>query len=347
MRNVTQCVVFAAALLAAPAAMAQTSVEAFYKGKQLILRTGSSPGDGYDLYGRLISRYIGKHIPGNPTIIVQYVPGGGSLQLANQFGNVTPRDGSVFGLFNSGMTTSPLLNPAAAQFDPRKFNYIGSPNREGHVLMAWHEGPAKTYDDLFRTEVLAGASAPGSAPYEFPVVTNALVGTKMKIITGYGGSGETVLAMQRGEIQVYPGMAWVSAKKVYGELIQQKKILILGQYGMRKHPDIQDVPLFPVGDTEADRQLFELLYARQSFGRPFAFPPDVPKERIEALRKAMVEVTKDPEFLAEAKRQDADISLVTGEELQALAERLFQTPPEVLKRSQALLDPNAVSASKK
>ena len=332
---------------AASSASAQDSVEAFYKGKQLILRTGSSPGDGYDLYGRLVSRFIGKHIPGNPTIVTQYVPGGGSLALANQFGNIAPRDGSVFGLFSSGMATVPLLSPSAAQFDPRKFNYIGSPNREGHVFMAWHEGPAKTYDDLLAKEIIIGATAPGSAPYDFPAVTNKIVGTKMKIITGYGGSGETVLAMQRGEIQGYPGMAWVSAKKVFGELIQKKQILILAQYGMQKHPDLQDVPLFPLGKTEADRQIFEVLYARESFGRPFAFPPDVPKERVDALRKAMAAVTKDPEFLAEAKRQDADISLVTGEELQELTVRLFTTPPEILNRVQAMLSPEQAAAAKK
>ncbi len=318
--------------------LAQNSVEAFYKGKQIIFQTGSSPGDGYDLYGRLVSRHISKYIPGNPTIVTQYVPGGGSLALANQFGNVTPRDGSVFGLFNSGMTTTPLLNPSVAQYDPRKFKYIGSPNREGHVLMAWAESPAKTFEDLFNKEIIVGATAPGSAPYEFPKVTNALVGTKMKIIVGYRGSGETILAMQRGEIQAYPGMAWVSAKQVYGELIAQGKITILGQYGMNKHPDLQNIPLFPTGKTEEERQIFELLYARQSFGRPFAFPPDVPMERVEAFRKALVSVTQDPEFLAEAARANADISLVTGEDLQSLAERLFKTGPDVLKRAQALLN---------
>ena len=340
------CFIALALAFSCMAARAQDSVEAFYKGKQITLRTGSAPGDGYDLYGRLVSRFIGKYIPGNPIVITQYVPGGGSLALANQFGNIAPRDGSVFGLFSSGMPTTPLLSPDVAQFDSRKFNYIGSPNREGHILMAWYESPATTFDEVFTKDIIIGATAPGSAPYDFSVITNALIGTKMKIITGYSGSGETVLAMQRGEINAYPGMAWVSAKKIYGELIQQKKILILGQYGMRKHPELPDTPLFPLGKTEADRQVFELLYSRQSFGRPFAFPPDVPMERVNALRQAMAAVTKDPEFLAEAKKQDADISLVTGEELQALVDKLFQTPPDVLKRAQALLSSKAAAAAK-
>ena len=338
-----QAVVHVASLLLVTQAVgmstsfAQTSVEGFYKGRQIIFQTGSSPGDGYDLYGRLVSRHISRFLPGQPTIVSQYVPGGGSLALANQFGNITPRDGSVFGLFNSGMTTTPLLNPTVTQYDPRKFKYIGSPNREGHVLMAWGDSPAKTFEDLFTTEIIAGATAPGSAPYEFPKVTNALIGTKMKIVVGYRGSTETVLAMQRGEIQAYPGMAWVSAKQVYGDFIAQGKITILAQYGMKKHPDLQNVPLFPTGKTEEERQIFELLYARQSFGRPFAFPPEVPMDRVEAFRKALVEVVQDPEFVADAKRVSADLSLVTGEELQSLADRLFTTAPDVLKRARALL----------
>lgn len=318
--------------------VAQNSVEGFYKGRQIVFQTGSSPGDGYDLYGRLISRHISQYIPGKPTIISQYVPGGGSLALANQFGNITPRDGSVFGLFNSGMTTTPLLNPSVAQYDPRKFKYIGSPNREGHVLMTWADSPAKNFDDLFTKEIIAGATAPGSAPYEFPKVTNALIGTRMKIVVGYKGSAETILAMQRGEIQAYPGMAWVSAKQVYGDLIQQGKINILGQYGMSKHPDLPNIPLFPTGKTDDERQIFELLYARQSFGRPFAFPPDVPMDRVDAFRKALVNVIQDPEFLSDAKRSSADLSIVTGEELQALCERLFITAPNVLNRARAILN---------
>jgi tripartite-type tricarboxylate transporter receptor subunit TctC len=324
-------------VVGASTSFAQTAVEGFYKGKQIILQTGSSPGDGYDLYGRLVSRHISQYIPGKPNIITQYVPGGGSLALANQFGNITPRDGSVFGLFNSGMSTTPLLNPTVTQYDPRKFKYIGSPNREGHVLMTWGDAPAKTFEDLFNMEIIAGATAPGSAPYEFPKVTNALIGTKMKIVVGYKGSTETVLAMQRGEIQAYPGMAWVSAKQVYGEFIAQGKIKILAQYGMNKHPDLANVPLFPTGKTEEERQIFELLYARQSFGRPFAFPADVPMDRVDAFRKALVAVMQDPEFVADAKRASADLSLVTGEELQALTDRLFGTAPDVLKRARALL----------
>ena len=335
---VTRAIVaLASYALCTASSQAQNSVEGFYKGKQIIFQTGSSPGDGYDLYGRLVSRHISQYIPGKPAIISQYVPGGGSLALANQFGNITPRDGSVFGLFNSGMTTTPLLNPTVTQYDPRKFKYIGSPNREGHVLMTWGDGPAKTFEDLFRMEIIAGATAPGSAPYEFPKVTNALIGTKMKIVVGYKGSTETVLAMQRGEIQAYPGMAWVSAKQVYGDFISQGKIKILAQYGMKKHPDLPNVPLFPTGKTEEEQQIFELLYARQSFGRPFAFPPDVPSERVDAFRRALVAVIQDPEFIADAKRASADLSIVTGEELQMLADRLFATAPDVLNRARALL----------
>jgi tripartite-type tricarboxylate transporter receptor subunit TctC len=332
--------------LGAPRVHAAGSVEAFYKGRQLVLQTGSEPGDGYDLYGRLVSRFIGKYIPGNPAIVVQYVPGGGSLLLANQFGNITPRDGSVFGLFNNGMPTTPLLNPSVAQFDPRKFKFIGSPNREVQVFVIWHDAPAKTLEDLFVKEVIVGASAPGAAPYDYPLLTNALIGTKFKIITGYPGTAAVGLAMQRGEVHANPGVAWVSAKTAYGEMLAEKKMQVIAQFGFHKHPDLQDVPQFPTGTTEADRQIFQLLYARQDYGRPFAFPPDVPDDRVEALRHALAATMKDPEFLAEAAKIKADISLVTGEELQKLTDRLYQTPPEVVARMQSLLGTKAAEKRK-
>jgi len=337
MRGILRLILLGGLTLVAPRVFAADSVEDFYKGKQLILQTGSSPGDGYDLYGRLVARFISKYIPGHPAIVDQYVPSGGSLLLANQFANTTPRDGSVFGLFNSGVATTPLLDPSAAKFDPRKFKFIGSPNLDAHVFMVWYQGPVKSFDDLFNKQVIVGATAPGSPPYEFPLVTNALLGTKLKLVPGYKGSGEVMLAVERGEIDGYPGLAWVSAKNGYGAEIAQKKWIVLAQYGLKKHPDLQDVPQFPLGKTEADRQLFEVLYSSEQYGRPFAFPPDVPDYLVAALRQALESTVKDPEFIAAAKTAKADLGFVSGEDLQAETERLYQTPPDVIARLQQIL----------
>ena len=323
--------------LHAPALAQTPDVASFYRGRQVFLQVGSAPGEGYDQYARLISRFIGRHIPGEPTIVVQNVPGGGSLVLANQFGNVTARDGSVFGIFNNGMPTTPLLNPAVAKFDPRKFGFIGSPNREVQVFTAWHTSPAKKLADLFDREIVVGASAPGAAPYDFPLLTNMLTGTKLKIITGYAGTAAQTLAMERGEIHANPAVAWVSAKTQQAGLLAEKKLLLIGQYGFRAHRDIPDVPLFPTGATESDRQMFELMYARQDYGRPFLTPPDVPAARLAALRAALDATVRDPDFLAEAARLKLDIEPLRGEDLQNLTETLFRTPPAVLERIQTLL----------
>ena len=323
--------------LAASRAWAADRAEDFYKGKQLILQTGSSPGDGYDLYGRLVARFISKYIPGHPAIVDQYVPSGGSLLLANQFANTTPRDGSVFGLFNSGVATTPLLDPSAAKFDPRKFKFIGSPNLDAHVFMVWHDGPVKSFEDLFNKQVIVGATAPGSPPYEFPLVTNAVLGTKLKLVPGYKGSSDVMLAVERGELDAYPGLAWVSAKNGYGDMIAQKQWIVLAQYGLKKHPDLQDVPQFPLGKTEADRQLFEVLYSSEQYGRPFAFPPDVPDYLVAALREALEKTVKDPEFIAAAKTAKADLGFVSGADLQAETDKLYKTPPEVIARLRTIL----------
>ena len=346
MPRILRAITIAVSSLAATGALAQEAVENFYKGKQIILQTGSSPGDGYDLYGRLVSRYISKYIPGKPTILTQYVPSGGSLLLANQFANITPRDGSVFGLFNSGMPTTPLLDPSAAKFDPRKFKFIGSPNLDTHVFIVKGGGPVKRFEDLFERETIVGATAPGSPPFEFPKVTNALLGTKLKLVPGYTGSGSVMLALQRGELDGYPGMAWVSAKAGYGDMIARKELVVLAQFGFRVHPDLKDVPSFSTGKTDADRQLFRVLFASQEFGRPFAFPPDTPDDRVQALRKALEDTVKDPEFIAEAAKVKADLGFVSGEQLQKSVETLHATPPEVIARLRAILGTESTDKAK-
>lgn len=333
----TAAIIGFVALFSAIECRAADQVADFYKGKTVFLQIGSGVGGAYDITGRVVARYIGKYIPGNPTIVAQNVPGGGSLPLANQFGNTTPRDGTYFGVFNDGMPTTPLLSPSAAHFDPRKFLFLGAPFREGEVLVVWHTAPVKTLDDVFTEELIVGATSPGAAPYDFPLLTNAILGTKNKIVTGYLSSSDTKLAMQRGEVQAIAGLSLNSTKTEYAELIRSKELNIVAAYGITKHPALADVPLFPLGKTEEDHQIFKLLYARESYGMPFATPPDVPPERVKALREAFEATMRDPDFLADAKNLNLDIAPVSAAELTDLTSDLFKTPQAVVTRAQQLL----------
>jgi tripartite-type tricarboxylate transporter receptor subunit TctC len=324
------------AAMAPTAGLAQTPAE-FYKGKNVILQIGSGVGGGYDLLGRLFARHIGRHIPGNPNIVVQNVPGGGSLALANQFANITPRDGTVFGIFNTGMATTPLFTPEVAKFDPRKFNFIGSPAREAHVLIASAKSPVKTLDDIFKTEMIVAATAPGAGPFEFPLLTNTLLGTKFRIVTGYKSSNDAKLAIERGEVHGQAGHGWTAVKSEYAGELANKSVIVVASFGMEKHADLMDVPLMPTGNTPEEKQLFNLMYARQVIGRPFLTPPDVPADRLKALRDAWMATVKDPAFLAEAKKLDVDIDPVTFQELDKLIADLYATPPAIIKRMQDIL----------
>jgi tripartite-type tricarboxylate transporter receptor subunit TctC len=340
MKRFLTALALAAIALALPRfdAAADSAAE-FYKGRQVFLQIGSAPGGSYDLVGRLFSRYMGKYIPGNPTIVVQNVPGGGSLALANQFGNTTPRDGTVFGVFNDGMPTTPLLDAASAHFDPRKFNFIGSPTRGGTYLGVWRDSPVKTYDDLFAKELILGATGPGAAPYDFPRLTNALTGTKFKIVNGYQGNGQIKLAMQRGEVGGYAGLSLNNPE--YAELMKSGDIKLVAAFGTAQSPKAKEIPLLPLGKTAEEKQIFELMYARESYGRLFAAPPDVPADRVKALQAAFVETMKDPAFLAEAEKLKIDLDPVSAKELTGLTDRVFKTPPEVVARIQKLLAPEA------
>ena len=318
-------------------ACAADPVADFYKGRTIFLQVGSTPGGIYDVVGRLVARFIPKYIPGEPKIVVQNVPGGGSLQLANQFNAIAARDGTVFGVFNNGMPTTPLTDPDAAKFDARKFRYIGSTNREAHILIVWNNSPVQTYEELFTKELIVGATSPGAAPYDFPLLTNTLIGTKFKIVKGYLGGPETQLAMRRGEINGNAGVALASYKTDYADAIKNHEVKIVAAFGMKKHPELQDIPLFPVGKTDEERQLFQLMYARQDYGRVFATPPDVPDDRLAALRIAFAATMKDKDFLAEGAKSSVDIDAVSGEELTELTNKLYATPASIIARMRAVM----------
>ena len=324
--------------LAVPAA-AQEDVAAFYRGKTLRIVVGVAVGSGYDINARVLARHLGAHLPGNPTVIVQNQPGAGSLTMTNQLYAAGPFDGTAIGASFNGMPTTPLLQPAGARFDPVKFNWIGSTNRETQVTYLWHTAPAQSLADLERTEVIVGAQAPGSTQYDFPLLANHLFGLKFKIITGYESTPKIHLAMERGEIHGNGATNWSTLKALNSNWLEEKKVRVIAQWALKSHPELTDVPLIlDRAKTDADRAALRLVIARLEYGRPFFMPPQVPPERVAAVRRAFVAAVKDPAYLAEAEKLKVDVDPLSGEEVANLVEQVSRTPAETVTRVRTALE---------
>jgi tripartite-type tricarboxylate transporter receptor subunit TctC len=322
-----------------PTAFALEDPADFYRGKTVILQIGSEPGGGYDIVGRTVAEHIGKHIPGSPSVIVQHVPGGGSLRLANQIFNTGTKDGTVFALASNGMPTTPLLIPTAAHFDPLKFRWVGSTSREIEVMVVWHTAPVRKLEDIFTTEMIVGASSPGSATWDFPFVLNQLLGTKFKIVTGYQGATQVKLAMQRGEVHSNVALAWGSARTQYADVLRDGQLIVMGKYSETTDRALANVPIMPKAKTPEDRQILDILYSRESYGRPFFMPPGVPPERVATIRRAFEATMKDPAFLGDAQKRQVEVKPVSGEQLEQLTRQLMEIPPDVVARARKLLAP--------
>ena len=318
--------------LAGPA-IAQDGVAQFYQGKNVRMIVGVAVGSGYDINARALARHLGKHIPGNPTIIVQNQPGAGSITMTNQLYNVGPFDGTVIGAAFGGMPTAPLLTPEGVQFDPIKLNWLGSTNRETHVTYLWNTAPANSFEDIKKREIVVGAQAPGTTQYDFPLMANAIFGTKFKIVKGYGGTPQIHLAMERGEIEGNGASALTTLKATKGEWIQDKKVKIIAQWALRPNPELPNVPnILDLAKNDADKAALLLVLARLDFGRPFFLPPNVPADRVEALRKAFNDTMKDPDFLAEAEKLKLDIDPLNGKQVSELVAQVLATPKDVVER---------------
>jgi tripartite-type tricarboxylate transporter receptor subunit TctC len=328
----------AAGLLAVPAA-AQEDVAAFYRGKTLRVVVGVAVGSGYDINARLLARHLGAHVPGNPTVIVQNQPGAGSLTMTNQLYAAGPFDGTAIGASFNGMPTTPLLQPAGARFDPVKFNWIGSTNRETQVTYLWHTAPAQSLADLERTEVIVGAQAPGSTQYDFPLLANHVFGLKFKIITGYESTPKIHLAMERGEIHGNGATNWSTLKALNSNWLEEKKVRVVAQWALKGHPELTGVPLIlDSAKTDADRAALRLVIARLEYGRPFFMPPQVPTERVAAVRRAFDAAVKDPAYLADAEKLKIDVDPLSGEEVANLVEQVSRTPAETVTRVRTALE---------
>ncbi|HYW60580.1 MAG TPA: tripartite tricarboxylate transporter substrate-binding protein [Xanthobacteraceae bacterium] len=329
----------AGALGAAVPAAAQDDVAAFYKGKQVHIVVGTAAGGGYDLFARIVARHIASHIPGEPVVVVQNLPAAGGLVMTNQLYATAPRDGTVIGAPINGIPTAPLLAPTGAHFDAEKLNWLGSTNREPYVAFVWHTAPVQTLADLRSRDLVVGATTPGTTMVDFPLITNAILGTRFKVVRGYEGTAQINNAIERGEVEGQGGVGWAAVKAQVPGWITDKKIKVIAQYGLRRHTQLPDVPnVLDLATSDADRRALTTLFARTEYGRPYFLPPEVPAARVSALRRAFAATMRDPAFIADAAKLQLEIDPMTGEELQGLIGELGRTPPDVVARVRAILE---------
>jgi tripartite-type tricarboxylate transporter receptor subunit TctC len=311
------------AALGAPAAQADD----FFAGKQITFIVGAGVGGGYDLQARVTARHLGKHIPGNPTIVPRNMEGAGSLRLANWIYNVGPKDGTALATIGRGTAFDPLLGSKGAQFRADRFTWIGSANNEVSICVAWKGSGVTRFEDVLTKELIVGGTGQAADTDQFPRILNGVLGAKFKIVSGYPGGNDVTLAMERGEVKGRCGWSWSSVLATHKRWIDDKSITVLAQLSLNKHPDLPDVPLImDFAKSEDQQQIFKLIFARQVMGRPYLAPPGVPADRADALRKAFMDTMRDPEFLAEAEKSQLEITPVAGPEVEKLVNDLYQTP---------------------
>jgi tripartite-type tricarboxylate transporter receptor subunit TctC len=333
-------VVVAAACLAAHAAAAQDAIEAFYRGKTVTITVGSAAGGGYDTYARLVARHLGRHIPGNPTIVVQNIPGAGSNKAASYVALQAPKDGTAIGAIQSGAILQPLISEQSIPHDPSKFIMLGSANRSVYLCVVRSDAPVKTFQETFEKEVIIGTSGEGATLREMPIMLINVLGVKLRIVGGYAGSREIVVAMERNEVQGMCGMDWSSLATQQRSWISSGFVRLLAQEDLQGHPEMNrmGVPLtISFAKTEEDRQVMEMIYSQNLFGRPYLLPPGVPADRVAALRKAFAAMTADKALLDDAAKLGLDVGPMGGEELQALVAKLYALPPKVIERAKQSL----------
>jgi tripartite-type tricarboxylate transporter receptor subunit TctC len=327
-----------ASMVAQSQPAAAQGVADFYRGKTMMLTVGYSVGGGYDTYARILARHLSKHIPGNPAIVTQNMPGAGSLKAANFIYNVAPRDGTAIGIFGRGIAMEPLIGTSPAQFDATKFLWLGSGTNEAAVVVTWHTKQIATWADMLAKPFTVGGEGTGSDPDVYALMLKNIFGVKLRLITGYPGTAELALALERGEVDGRASWSWSSLKSYKPDWIAGKKVNVPVQLNLTRSPDLPDVPL--IGDfaaTERQHQILKLVLSRQVMGRPFMAPPAIPADRQAALRKAFADTMADPEFLAEARARGQEVNPVSGAELDKMLAELYRTPADVVAETKAAI----------
>jgi tripartite-type tricarboxylate transporter receptor subunit TctC len=326
-------------LLLATAPAQAEDVANFYHGKQIRFIVGSAAGGTYDLLARIVALHMPAHIPGNPSVIVQNQPTAGGMVMANQLYALGPKDGTVIGVPLNSAPAAPLLQPAAAHYDATKLIWVGSTHSEPYVAYVWHTAPVQSVADVLTKQLVVGSTTPGTTMNDFPMLTNAVLGTKFKIVPGYISTPQMNQAIERGETEGVIGFGWFALNAQVPQWIAEKKINIIAQFGLERSHILPDVPLMiDLAKAPADRQALAMLFGRTEYGRPYFLPPDVPPDRVEALRRAFDATMKDEGFIADADKIGFAVDPLTGEQVQALVAELAKTPPDVVARVRAALD---------
>ncbi len=304
----------------------------FYKGRTIYIMIGYSAGGGYDLYARVLAQHLGRHIPGNPTVIPQNMPGAGSVKAATYVFSVAPKDGTVIGTFARGMASTALIGQA--NFDARKFTWLGSMTKDVTLCISWNTSPIRTWNDALTTPSTFGGEGPAGDPDIFAKLYKNVFGAKIKLATGFPGTTDITLAMQRKEVDGLCGISWSTVKARYGEWVKDRKINILLQAAPEKAPDLPDTPMaHDFAKTVEQRQILDFALANEVLARPFVAPPNIPADRAAILRTAFDATLKDRAFLADANKTMIDIDPVSATEAEAVVDRLYALPKDVVAKA--------------
>jgi tripartite-type tricarboxylate transporter receptor subunit TctC len=339
------CAVAVALLLSVPTCVRAQNAAVSFAGKQIRLLIGFSPtAYGYDTYGRLLARYLGKYLPGDPLIVPQNRPGAGSLGLTSYMANAAPHDGSEIAIVGRGVAMEPILDAPVTppKFDATKFTWLGSMNNEVGGFFVREPGPVVTFQDVLKGAAMkVGSTGAGGDQQIFTQTLNAMFGTKLKAVAGYPGTQELMLAIERGELDGIVGYSWSVARYGNQAQLDDGSLKIILQVALNKHHDLPNVPLVTdLVKSNADRQVLELIFSRNSMGRPLLAPPGLDPAIAATLRKGFAQAMHDPDLVAEAEKINLELNFVSGEEVQALVERLYQFPPDVIARAQAIAAAN-------
>ncbi|MCG5071966.1 Bug family tripartite tricarboxylate transporter substrate binding protein [Paraburkholderia tagetis] len=310
------------------------SVQDFYSGRTVNMDIGYSVGGGYDMYARLLAKHLGDHLPGNPTITPQNMPGAGSLKAANYLYSVAPKDGATIGTFGRTMPEEPLLGEA--DYDARKLVWLGSMDSDVSLCVTWHTSPIKTFQDMLTKPSRFGGQGAGSDPDVMANTIRNLFHAKLQLVTGYPGSNESALAMQRGEIDGECGTSWSTLRMRHPDWLRDHKVNLIVQMALEKHPDLPDVPLLSDLASDAEtKKVLMVIAASQALARPFAAPPGIPADRADALRKAFADTMKDPAFLADAKSLGVEVRYVSPQQISTVLKDVYATSPDQIAKAKA------------
>ena len=342
MRTITWAVGAALActlsLATAATAVAQDAAE-FFKGQTFTILVGSPPGGAYDFYARAIARHMGRHLPGQPPVVVRNMPGGGGYEAANHLANAAAKDGTVIATFSRGVPMQPLIDKTGVRFEPQTLEWIGSPSNEVSLGLSWHTSKIKTFEDLRRNGMTVGATGPATDTNIFARVVSNVLGVQIKIVAGYSGAADIMLAVERGEVDGAFGISWSSLWPNRKELVESGKLNFLVQLALEGGPvQLKGVPLVvDLVKSEADRRVLEVIFARQTMAYPYAAAPGVPADRLKAIREAFAATLADKQFLAEADKAGMSIKPVTAQAMTAIVKRVYDSPPDMIERVKAAM----------